>query len=63
MEYIILIEMKFDTWVQAEIEMPKLGENRKNVKNSNLDVKRFDCIMNPNKETSNSDSRCMLQPN
>ncbi len=63
MEYNILVEMKLDTWVQVEIEMPKPRENSINVNHSNLDAKRFDYIVIPNKETSIPNNYCMLQPN
>ncbi len=58
MVYNILVEMKMDTWVHVEIKMPKPRENNRNVKHSNLDAKRFDYIMIPNKETTNPNSCC-----
>ncbi len=55
--------MKLDTWVQVEIKMPKPRENSRNFKHSNLDVKIFDCIVIPNKKTSDPNNYCTFQPN
>jgi hypothetical protein len=49
MEYNILVEMKLDTWVHAKIKLTKPRENSRNVKHSDLDSKKFFCIVIPNK--------------
>jgi hypothetical protein len=50
--------MKPHIWVHAEMEMLKPGENNRNVKHSNLDVKKIDCTMIPNLENLNPNKCC-----